>query len=115
MRKITEPVTKDEFESYVIKIPIAGCWIWGRGVGSGKPGFRYGLLRRSGVVHRAHRLSYELWNGPIPNGMHVLHQCDVTECCNPNHLFIGTNLDNIADCKAKGRTKGRGLQLNKSV
>jgi hypothetical protein len=63
---------------------------------------------------KAHRASYEAFKGPIPDGMHVLHQCDVTECVNPDHLFLGTQLDNVRDMMTKGRAKKRGLsgQLN---
>lgn len=54
----------------------------------------------------AHRASYEEFIGPIQEGLHVLHRCDVRPCCNPTHLFIGTNQDNINDSVAKGRRKG---------
>jgi hypothetical protein len=51
----------------------------------------------------AHRVAYELKFGPIPDGMHVLHKCDVPLCVNPDHLFLGTNDDNHADCVTKNR------------
>lgn len=50
-----------------------------------------------------HRVMYELTNGEIPEGIHVLHKCDVRCCGNPDHLFLGTNLENIRDSQAKGR------------
>ncbi|MGH7024521.1 MAG: HNH endonuclease signature motif containing protein [Caulobacteraceae bacterium] len=51
----------------------------------------------------AHRLAWELANGPIPDGLLILHKCDNPVCCNPDHLFLGTAADNHADCAAKGR------------
>jgi hypothetical protein len=66
-----------------------------------------------GIIHsgtckgrnlRAHRVAWELTNGPIPAGMHVLHRCDNRPCIEPSHLFLGTQADNMADKKAKGRS-----------
>lgn len=52
----------------------------------------------------AHRYSYELVYGPIPEGLFVLHSCDVKACVRPTHLSVGTQLENMQQCKARGRT-----------
>jgi hypothetical protein len=75
------------------------CWVWtGRHLTWG-----YGQIEN----HLTHRLSWRLHNGPIPNRLQVLHRCDNPPCVNPAHLFLGTNTDNRADSKAKGRMRGR--------
>jgi len=51
----------------------------------------------------AHRISWVIWNGPVPDGLKVLHHCDVRNCCNEEHLFLGTSKDNTRDMISKGR------------
>lgn len=58
---------------------------------------------RTGTPYQVHRVSWEIHNGPIPDGLMVCHHCDVRHCVRPDHLFIGTQRDNIADMIAKGR------------
>lgn len=79
---------------------IGRCWKW-----TGMKSQRYGKIfdRDSKKVVGAHRISWELHRGPIPKGMSVCHKCDNPECCNPDHLFIGTVLDNIQDKVRKVR------------
>lgn len=75
----------------------------------------YGRARFAGRRWRAHRLAWTLANGPIPRGQHVLHRCDVPACINPDHLFIGSNADNVIDRDAKGRQASgdrHGLRLH---
>jgi hypothetical protein len=76
-----------------------GCWLW---TGAKDP-CGYGNLKRDGRYSKAHRVAYELANGPIPKGVRVLHRCDNPPCCNPDHLFLGSQRDNIVDRNTKGR------------
>lgn len=75
------------------------CWLW-TGAKNSKG---YGHLRVGGVVTLAHRLVYEFANGPIPEGLHILHACDTPACINPHHLRAGTHQDNMRDCYNKRR------------
>lgn len=81
----------------------SGCWEWtGACVTKGYGHITSGRGRQITV----HRVAFELTNGPIPAGMFVLHRCDNPPCFNPEHLFLGTNLDNMRDAKSKGRPLG---------
>jgi hypothetical protein len=83
----------------IIKDSETGCWNWQRG----RHERGYGLFRENKKQIRVHRKSYELFKGPIPEGMMVCHHCDNPPCCNPDHLFVGTCTDNLRDCSSKGR------------
>ncbi len=77
-----------------------GCLIWN---GIVRRDGDYGRLQIGTKMYSAHRLAYELKHGAIPNGLMVLHRCDVRLCINPDHLFLGSNQENMDDMKAKGR------------
>jgi hypothetical protein len=87
-------------EQRIIRIPIAGCWLWTGSVRS--TGYASTNLISS-PESSGHRLSWTIYKGPIPTGMHVLHKCDTRSCINPHHLFLGTNADNARDRDAKNR------------
>jgi hypothetical protein len=75
------------------------CWLWRGGIMANG----YGRLSVKRKTVKVHRLSWELHFGPIPDGLHVCHKCDVRHCVNPDHLFLGTAGDNVRDCWSKGR------------
>ena len=67
----------------------------------------YGVQWFQGRTHRAHRVAWMEANGPIPEGMYVCHHCDNPPCVNVEHLFLGTQVDNMHDMVVKGRSKGQ--------
>ncbi len=81
-----------------------GCWLW---TASRMDAYGHGQFTRSVAGKQrhlyAHRVVWELTVGPIPAGQVVCHRCDVPECVNPQHLFLGTQQDNLNDARQKGR------------
>jgi hypothetical protein len=94
------PTIVARFWSYVRR--GAGCWEWQASLQSGYGQIRVGRNSRTPMM-RAHRLSWELHHGPVPDGLCVLHRCDNRKCVRPEHLFLGTKSDNTRDMVAKGR------------
>ena len=104
-----------KFWSFVLKTD--SCWNW-QGCRT-KGGTWYGQVKfRPWRGRVAHRVAYHIANGPIPAGLHVLHNCDNPACCNPAHLRIGTQSENMFECYEKGRRTlpegGYGAQARKS-
>jgi hypothetical protein len=89
-----------------VRVDPSGCWLWTGGLREG-----YGSIGSGGGNGRgqgghsllAHRVAYQMMVGNIPPGLFVCHSCDVRNCVNPGHLWLGTNKDNIRDALSKGR------------
>lgn len=101
---------RDRFNEKWLPHPRTGCWQWTSS--TNKDG--YGQFRLHGRTRKAHRVAWELMNGPIPvhdsaHGMCVLHRRDNRGCVNPAHLFLGTHDDNMCDMANKGRAKKHKL------
>ncbi len=92
-----QPV-KERFDEKWIPEPNTGCWLWT----STTDKLGYGHFRLNGPKY-AHRASWTIYRGEIPKDLNVCHKCDTPGCVNPDHLFLGTDSDNVKDAVSKGR------------
>jgi len=83
----------------IVRPGMTPCWVWT----ASTRGNGYGQFWDGKKCGPAHRASWEIFFGPIPDGQDVLHKCDTRLCVNPEHLFLGTHLDNMQDMVSKGR------------
>jgi hypothetical protein len=104
---------KERFWAKVVKNADT-CWLWSGSCNNGG----YGTIWFGRSIVKAHRLSWILEHGSVPDNLFVLHRCDVRRCVRPDHLFLGTNADNMADMAAKDRcargSKRRFAKLSES-
>lgn len=103
---------RKQLEDNIAKNPVTGCWLWqGSYFPTGYGQFNNKMLQKSPTT--SHRASWEIHNGRIPDGLMVLHKCDDRRCVNPEHLYLGTNQDNMIDRSKRGRVHQRRLDEGK--
>lgn len=92
----------ERFEAKYTPEPNSGCWIWtGASIAGGYGSFIFGGGKTRSMP--AHRAAWRMFCGEIPEGLEVCHSCDMPCCVNPDHLWLGTHSENMADCVRKGR------------
>ena len=112
--RIATPLS-ERFWRFVCKDAVTGCWNWA-GFSYNESG--YGGIRSDTPPYkkvRAHRVSWELHNGPIPDGVDVLHRCDNPKCVNPDHLYLGSQADNMRDMIERGLWEPPNRSMSKQA
>lgn len=95
-----------------VETPVDGCWEWT----GGTTHFGYGAFKKQNRVQvNSHRYSWELHNGPIPEGVFVCHRCDNPLCVRPDHLFLGSGFDNMRDASKKGRMHNQFSKMTNCI
>ena len=89
----------ERIEARLVPIPACGCEVWEGSLDS----CGYGTIKVEGLVYKVHRLRWMLVNGAIPDGMNVLHRCDLPCCAAMEHLYLGTQLRNMRDAATRRR------------
>lgn len=95
-----EPLLYERFMAKVRRTQEAGCWEWRGATRGSKP---YGAIKIKGKVFRAHRISYYIFKGNIPQGKIICHTCDNYKCVNPKHLLLGTASENLFQAYERDR------------
>lgn len=98
MKELITPKTERRFWNKVAVRQESACWLWTAAIANG-----YGVFSLKSRNAIAHRVAWVMMYGDIPEGLLVCHHCDNPSCCNPYHLFLGTQSDNMFDCSKKGR------------
>lgn len=107
MTSEAKPISLDDTEAWKLYLEQSclktesGCWEWQRVRNQAG----YGFVRLNGKIHIASRIAFVVFKGAIPDGHFVCHHCDNPPCCNPDHLFSGSNADNMRDAFEKGRVR----------
>jgi hypothetical protein len=114
---MTNPIFEDATEQEVLQARFImncdrsrgyfGCWLWKDGEGAD----RYGRFWMNNKPVKVNRAAHQLFIGPLAEGEHVLHVCDVTNCGNPWHVYKGDHAQNMADRQERGRSRGRNSKV----
>lgn len=103
---------KERFDSQYIPVTETGCWLW-VGACSSRG---YGTIKDHYKTRLAHRVSYEIHNGQLDDKCFICHKCDIPSCVNPNHLYAGNHITNVADKVSRNRqASGRDVAVPRKL